>query len=193
MAHFPAHFPQWLQTSISNMASSNDDTSYYFAGMALSLLKEHMLTVQTACLYHPSLSIPFTFLLSLSFTFFHPHFPSYTFHFLLSLTFIRLHLFSFTFILIHSTSFTFIHTHFCVIVFWFISLHRPAPLVYFHIHSPSSIPLAFIHLHPLHLPPLAFLYLLNPLHSSISISVDPPPSSIFISLHKPSFTFIYLR
>ena len=72
-----------------------------------------LLTVLTGCLYHLSSSIlnSSTFFFSLSFTFFHPHFPSYTFHFLLSLTFIRLHLFSFTFILIHSTSFTFIHTH----------------------------------------------------------------------------------
>ena len=75
-----------------------------------------LLTVLTACQYHPSLSSlhslhfhPFSFIYLLPPP--PPHFPSYTFHFSLSLTFIRLHLFSFTFILIHSTSFTFIHTH----------------------------------------------------------------------------------
>ena len=45
------------------------------------------------------------------------------------------------------------------------------------------------------LPPLVFFYLLNPLHSPISItlvSVDPP-SYTFIYLHNPSFTFIHLH
>ena len=80
-----------------------------------------LLTVLTACLYHLSSSIlhSFTFLFSLSFTFFHPPFPSCTFHFWISLTFIHLYLFSFTFILIHSPSFTFIHTHFGSLAFYF--------------------------------------------------------------------------
>ena len=115
MAHFPAHFPKWL-------ADFYFQHSFLIPTMTLATIcrngsepfERTLLTVLTACLYHLSSSIlhSFTFLFSLSFTFFHPHFRSYTFHFSISLTFIHLYLFSFTFILIRSTSFTFIHTHF---------------------------------------------------------------------------------
>ena len=118
-----------------------------------------LLTVLTACLYHPSSSIvhslhfpPFSFIYL-----FPPSFSSYSFHFLLSLTFIHLHLFSFNFILIHSfhPTFTFIHLH---------PLHVP-PLAFIHGHlSPLAFfyllfPLALIHLHPLSSP---FTSLLHP-------------------------------
>ena len=126
-------FPTWL-------LNSNDDTSYYLQEYNGSEPFEiTLLTVLTACLYHLSSSIlhSVTFLFSLSFTFFHPHFPSYTFHFWISLTFIHLYLFSFTFILIHSPSFTFIHTHSTSLTFY-LSLYIGLP------DLPSS---TFIYLH----------------------------------------------
>ena len=114
----------------------------------------------------------FTFLFSLSFTFFHPHFRSYTFHFSISLTFIHLYLFSFTFILIRSTSFTFIHTHFGSLTFYLspyiglpdlpsftsISL-QPLSSTFISLLFPSSAYtyhhlIVFIYLH---LPPLVFI------------------------------------
>ena len=70
-------------------------------------------------------STSFTFLFSLSFTFFYPHFPSFNFIFLRtpSFSFINLHSPSFILIHLHSNSFTFIHTHPSSLIF--IYLNRP--------------------------------------------------------------------
>ena len=64
-------------------------------------------------------STSFTFLFSLSFTFFYPHFPSFTFIFLRtpSFAFINLHSPSFILIHLHSNSFTFIHAHPSLLIF----------------------------------------------------------------------------
>ena len=83
-------------------------------------------------------STSFTFLYSLSFTFFYPHFPSFTFIFLRtpSFAFINLHSPSFILIHLHSNSFTFIHTHPSSLIF--IYLHRPT-VIYFRFHDSPEI------------------------------------------------------
>ena len=83
-------------------------------------------------------STSFTFLFSLSFTFFHPHFPSFTFIFLRtpSFAFINLHSPSFILIHLHSNSFTFIHTHPSSLIF--IYLNRPT-VIYFRCHDSPEI------------------------------------------------------
>ena len=128
-------------------------------------------------------STSFTFLFSLSFTFFHPYFPSFTFIFLRtsSFAFINLHLRSLFLIHLHSNSFTFIHTHPSSLIF--IHLHRPSfTFAFFHLHLPSSSsislhlpPVAFIHLHS-----LAFLYLHTPTSTTISLHL---PSSTSVGFH----------
>ena len=83
-------------------------------------------------------STSFTFLFSLSFTFFYPHFSSFTFIFLRtpSFAFINLHSPSFILIHLHSNSFTFIHTHPSSLIF--IYLHRPT-VIYFRFHDSPEI------------------------------------------------------
>ena len=118
-------------------------------------------------------STSFTVLFSLSFTFFHPHFPSFTFTFLRtpSFAFINLYSPSLIFIHLHSSSFTFIHTHPSSLIF--IYLHRPSfTLAFFHLHLPSSSSIS------LHSP------------SSTPISLYPR-SSTFISLLLPPYACIY--
>ena len=88
-----------------------------------------LLTVLTACLYHPSLSSlhslhfhPFSFIYLLP--------PSFSFIHLSLFAFINLHSPSFIFIHLHSNSFNFIYLHshsFYVIDFQFISLHTVGP------------------------------------------------------------------
>jgi len=97
-----------------------------------------LLTVLTVCLYHPSSSIlhslhfpPFSFIYLLL-----PSFSSYTFHFLLSLTFI----------LIHSTSFNFTHTH-CMSLTFNSSTYIGLP------NLPSSSPISLLP------PSFTFIYL----------------------------------
>ena len=121
-----------------------------------------------------------TFLFSLSFTFFHPHFPSFTFIFLRTplFAFINLHLPSFILSHLHSNSFTFIHTHPSSLIF--IYLHRPS-FTFIYRHLP---PLAFIHLH---LAPLAFIH--GHLHSLAFFYLHTPTSTT-ISLHLPSSTSV---
>ena len=108
-------------------------------------------------------STSFTFLFSLSFTFFNPHFRSFTFIFLRtpSFAFINLHSPSFILIHLHSNSFTFIHTH-------------PSSLIFIYLHRPSFT-FAFFHLHLytiifLHQPSFTFICLhLPPLENSVTI------------------------
>ena len=126
-----------LQTSISNMPSSNDDTSYYLQEWP-EPFERTLLTVLTMCLYHPSSSIlhslhfpPFSFIYLLL-----PSFSSCTFHFSLSLTFI----------LINSTSFKFIHTH-CMSLTFNSSTYIGLP------DLPSSSPISLLP------PSFTFIYL----------------------------------
>ena len=91
-----------------------------------------LLTVLTACQYHPSLSSlhslhfhPFSFIYLLP-----PPPPSFSFIHLSLFAFINLHSPSFIFIHLHSNSFNFIYLHshpFYVIEFQFISLHTVGP------------------------------------------------------------------
>ena len=117
-------------------------------------------------------STSFTFIFSLSFTFFHSHFLSFTFIFLRtpSNAFINLHLPSFILIHLHSNSFT---SHSSVINF-----HLPTQaFIYLCLLSPSSTPLAFIHGH---LHSLAFFYLHTPTSTTISLHL---PSSTSVGFH----------
>ena len=121
-------------------------------------------------------STSFTFLFSLSFTFFHRHFPSFTFIFLRtrSLAFINLHLPSFILIHLHSNSFTFIHTHPSSLIF--IYLHRPSfTFAFFHLHLPHQPCFVHGHLHS-----LAFFYLHTPTSTTINLHL---PSSTSVGFH----------
>ena len=113
---FPLIFRNDLQTSISNMASSNDDTSYNCRNGS-EPFKRTVLTVLTACL---SSSIfvhsPFP---SLSYFIF--HLPSSTLIFLHLFSFSFIHLSLFAFINLHSPSFIFINYN--SDSFTFICLH----------------------------------------------------------------------
>ena len=176
VAYFPAHFPYIMTCRLLF-------PTLLLPTMTLAIIcrngsepfKRILLTVLTACLYHPSSSI----LHSL-------YFPPFSFISLLPPSFSTIHLSLFAFIL-HSPSFllihlhsnswcTFVHLHshsaFYVIDFQFISLHRlpdllssspisllPLSFTFTYpisLHSPST-PLVFIHSHHsfafFHLPP----------------------------------------
>ena len=92
-------------------------------------------------------STSFTFLLSVSFTFFHRHFPS------------------FTFIFLRTPSFAFVNLHFC---------HLPS-LILIHLHSNSFT--LIILLINLHLPKQAFIYLCLLSPSSTVIFLHQPSSA----------------
>ena len=107
----------------------------------------------------------FTFLFSLSFTFFHPHSPSFSFIYFRtpSFAFIILHSPSFILIHLHSNSFTSIHTQPSSLIF--IYLHRPSFAIC--LHSPnSSTPIS---LYPLSPTFNAFFYLQTPTSTTISL------------------------
>ena len=162
---FSRSFPIYndLQTSISNMASSNNDTSHYLQEWLWAFWKNTANRADRASISSIFVQSTFPSLSSFLFhlpQFFHPHFPSYTFHFSLSLI-ICLHLFSFTFILIHS-------------------FHPTSTFI--HLHPLHLTPVAFIHGH---LAPLAFFYLLFPL---ALIHLHPPDP-----LSSPSFSLLHRR
>ena len=117
VAYFPAHFPYIMTCRLLF-------PTWLLPTMTLAIIcrngsepfEKTLLTVLTACLYHPSLFI----LHSL-------HFPPFSFIYLLPPSFSFIHLSLFAFINLHSPSFIFIHLHSNS----FISS-------YFHLHSPSS-------------------------------------------------------
>ena len=124
---FPLIFHNDFQTSISNMASSNDDTSYYFARVAPSLLKNTANRADRVSISSIFVHSPFPSLSSPDFLF---HLPSST------LIFFK-YLYLFAFINLHSPSFIFIHLHshsFYVINFQLISLYRPSGFSFIQPH-----------------------------------------------------------
>ena len=153
---FSRSFPIYndLQTSISNMASSNNDTSYYLQEWLWAFWKNTANRADRESI--SSIFVQSTF----------PSLSSFSFIYLLppSFSFIHLPLFAF---INHLPSFIFIHLHSNS----FISS-------YFHLHSPSSTSFNSSSLHPRSSSPISLLL------PSISISVDPPSStwSTFISL-----------
>ena len=152
---FSRSFPIYndLQTSISNMASSN---IAIICRNGSEPFERTLLTVLTKCLYHPSLSSRHSL-----------HFPPFSFIYLLppSFSFIHLPLFAF---INHLRSFIFIHLHSNS----FISS-------YFHLHSPSSTSSTSSSLHPRSSDPIS---LLLP-SISISVDPPSSTRSTFISLH----------
>ena len=134
---FPAHFPYILTCRLLFPTWLLPTRTLAIICRNISEPFERtLLTVLTACLYHPSLSS----LHSL-------HFPSFSFSYLLPpsfssiqlslFAFINLHSPSFIFIHLHSNSFTFVYLHshsFYVIDFQFISLDRPSGFTFIQSH-----------------------------------------------------------